>query len=452
MRKRSLVLLFIFLISLVPFSPVRAEGDIKRNLNDAVSFLYLSDAILLPESELDLEEDSMGLLAPVFVGQVDEVDIKPLLARIIHSKKMTRNDLDANCMLLKARLKAEGRDCDLKKVAQYCQSERAEINLLIKYYRNKRGDQRKFFTKVWHNIKRNARNLWQRIGPVGRNFLRNMGDEAFQMAVSGGYSGSAIKNLVKHTIKSMGRQKIREIVYQGVGRMLQGQINILTAAGVDICDEEEEVTTTEDEVGQGNCTSDGRWLDEYWDDIVIPSLVQEVKNCQPKSFGPYRTCLQEQAYAGACPDDAADTCFEHYASIPNNDNGGSLTLSPDIRHGAAESVSASLTYPSEGGAVIGQFFFIIEDKVNICTSTFTISIASAYYDQSNCTITGTANLERVSEGFVCLSICGPSLGECPRTLQGTVPFEATLKDGVLIGGAGDQECVNPGCFSFTAGP
>jgi len=450
MRKRSLVLLCIFLVGLVPFSPVRAEGEIKRDLDDAVSFLYLSDAILLPEGELDLEEASMGLLAPVFVGTVDEVDIKPLLARIIHSKKMTRNDLDANCKLLKARLKAEGRDCDLKKVDQYCQSERAEINLLIKYYRNKRGDQRKFFTKVWHNIKRNARNFWHRIGPVGRKFLRNMGDEAFQMAISGGLSGATFKNLVKHTVKSMGRQKIREIVYQGVGRMLQGQINILTAAGVDICDEEEEVTTTEDENGQGDCTSDGRWLDEYWDDVVIPRLVEDVKNCQPKAAGAFRTCLQEQAYAGACPDDAADACYAHYESIPKNDSGGSVSLSPTIFHGGAESVSTSLTYSSGGGAVTGQFFFTIYDSVNVCTITVSSTVVGNY-DQFACSMSGTAQLEAIYEGYACPSVCGPSTGACPKTFQSEVPWDATLKDGELFGGVGGEIYVE-GSFGFSSSP
>lgn len=450
MRKRSLVLLFIFLIGLVPFSPVRAEGEIKRDLDDAVSFLYLSDAILLPESELDLGDGSTGLLAPEYSNPTDEADLKAILARIIHAKKMERNDLDANCRQLKARLKAAGKDCDYKKIDQQCEKKRTDLDNIIKHWRKRRGDQRKFFTKVWHNIKRNARNFWHRIGPIGRNFLRKLGDEAFQMAVSGGLSGSVLKNLVKQSVKSIGRQKIQEIVYQGVSRMLQGQIAILEAAGVDICDEEKEVTTTEDEDGQGDCTSDGRWLDEYWDDVVIPRLVEDVKNCQPKAAGPFRTCLQEQAYAGACPDDAADACYAHYESIPKNDSGGSVTLLPTIFHGGAESVSTSLTYSSGGGAVTGQFFFTIYDSVNVCTITVSSTVVGNY-DQFACSMSGTAQLEAIYDGYACPSVCGPSTGACPKTFQSEVPWDATLKDGELFGGVGGEINVE-GSFGFRAGP
>ena len=451
MRNKSVILLLIFFSSLIPLSPVKAETDIKRDLKDAIQFLYISDAILLPESELELEDDSTGMLAPVYSNPADEDDLKPILARIIHAKKMERNDLDANCQLLKAWLKAQGRDCDTKKVDQYCQKERTDLNNIIKHWRKRRGDQRKFFTKIWHNMKRNARNFWHRIGPVGRNFLRQMGDESLQMVLTGGLSGSAIKNLVKQTLKSIGRQKIREIVFQGVGRMLQGQIAILEAAGVDICAEEEESTTNEDNNGSRDCSTDGTSLDEYWEGAVVPALINENKNCQPRAAGMYRSCLENQVASGVCLVDAIDNCHSQFEAIPGNDSGGSVSLSPTIMHGAAESVSTSLIYPSEGGAVTGQFFYIIKDNVNICTSTTTSSLSGVSYDQATCTMTGMADLQRVYEGLVCLNVCSPSLGECPKTLQGTVPFEATLEDGVLYGGVGGEDCSNPGCFGFKAG-
>ncbi len=451
MRKKTAILLLIFLSSLVPFSPAKAETAIKRDLNDAVLFLYISDAILLPENELDLEENSTGMLAPVYSKPADEVDTSPLLAWIIHAKKTERNDLDANCRLIVARLKAKGQDCEINIVNQYCQNKRTELNDLISFYRKMRGDRRKAFTKIWHNIKRNSRNFWHRIGPLGRRFLRQMGDETLQMVATGGFSGSTFKTLLKHTFKSVVRQKFREIIYQGVGRMLQGQIAILQAAGVDICaEEEEEVTTTEDKKEPGDCSSDRAWLDEFWEKAVIPRLVEEIKNCQPKAAGTYRNCLQEQAYSGVCPEDAVEACHALYEAIPKNDSGGSVTVSPAIMHGAAESVSTSLTYPSEGGAVSGEFFYTLYDSVNLCTVTTTSSVVGSY-DLATCTMSGTAQLEAVYDGYACPGVCGPSMGACPKTFQGNVPWEATLENGELYGGVGISAPDISG-FGFRAGP
>lgn len=244
MRRKAAFLLAIFLVSLFPIVPVKAESQLSPSITDAANFLYLSDAILTPESDLDLAEETGGeLQAPVLTRALpDEVDLKPLLGRIIHAKKMERNDLDANCDLLVSQLRAEGKDCEADQVQAYCKEKRAEINTLIGYYHQKRGDQRKFFTRVWHNIKRNASNFWYRIGPVGRNFLRQMGDEVLQIVASGGtLSGGALKNLVKSYVKAEARARIKQVVYQGVERLLRGQLEIAKAAGVDICDPGQEV-------------------------------------------------------------------------------------------------------------------------------------------------------------------------------------------------------------------
>ena len=146
-----------------------------------------------------------------------------------------------------SRLQSEGKDCEANKVQSYCQEKRGEINSQIGFYHKMRGDQRKLFTRMWHSIKRNSSNFWHRIGPLGRNFLRQAGPAVLQMVTSGGLSGDALKTLLKHTAKSMGRERIKQVVYQGVQRLLQGQIDIAAAAGVDICEPEEESTSTEKE-------------------------------------------------------------------------------------------------------------------------------------------------------------------------------------------------------------
>jgi hypothetical protein len=256
MARKSCLLLLFFLLSLVPPAQVQAQSSDLKSLDDSVNFLYISDAILTPEDELDLTSKPAGVGAPIMNDpQQERVNINPLLARIIHAKKMQRNDLDANCKLLVQQLRGQGKDCEAQKVQNYCDHKRAEINTLIGYYHKKRGDRRKFFTRIWHSIKRSSENFWHKIGPVGRNFLRHMGDEALQTVVSGGtLSGGTLRTLIKNYIKTQARNRVKQIVYQGVERLLMGQISIAKSAGVDICSDESE-TEQDDKKEEKSWTS-----------------------------------------------------------------------------------------------------------------------------------------------------------------------------------------------------
>jgi len=448
MRIKSTTLLVIFLTSLIPFSAVRAETDLKRDLDDAISFLYVSEAILLDEDIPDEVFRNPGLLSP---ANDDPVPLSEdaVLAGMLKAAKNMRNDLDANCSLLKNFLRQQGKDCESDKVQSYCSDHKTRINSLIGSLHDKRGDKRKGPTKIWHFLKRSGQGFWNRIGKVGRTFLRRLGPEVLHMVATGGLSGGVLRNLIKHTAKSIGRERIRQVVYRGIQRLLQGQVNILQAAGVDICSDEEESSTTEDNNDPSNC-SDNTWLDLFWDGAVLPKLEEENKLCQPKAASRYYGCLQEQAFAGFCPEDAVELCHPYYEAIPPNDSGGSVILSPTILHGAAESVSTSLTYSSGGGAVTGQFFFTIYDSVSMCTITVSSTVVGSY-DPSACSMSGTAQLEAIYEGTACPSICGPSTGACPKTFQSEVPWDATLNDGELYGGVGVEIYVE-GNFGFRAGP
>ncbi len=448
MRKKSATLLVIFLTSLVPFSAVRAETDIKRHLDDAVSFFYVSEAILLDEDFPEEGFRNPGLFSRAY-DDPDPLSDDAVLAGMLNAAKNMRNDLDANCRLLTNNLRQQGKDCEADKVQSYCSDHKTRINSLIGSLHDKRGDQRKGPTKIWHFLKRSGQGLWSRIGKVGRTFLRRLGPEVLHMVATGGLSGGALKNLIKHTAKLIGKEHIRQVVYKGVQRLLQGQVNILQAAGVNICSDEEETTTTEDKTEPGNCT-DNAWLDSFWEGAVLPKLEEENKLCQTTAASRYYGCLEEQAFAGFCPEDAVELCHSYYEAIPPNDSGGSVTLSPTILHGAAESVSTSLTYNSGGGAVTGQFFFTIFDSVNVCTITVSSTVAGSY-DQSACSMSGTAQLEAIYDGYACPSVCGPSTGACPKTFQSEVPWDATLEDGELYGGVGGETYVE-GSFGFRAGP
>jgi hypothetical protein len=413
--------------------------------------MYISDAILWNEDFPEEVFRSPGLLSP----ESNDPHLDPdnaALAGALHAAKALRNDLDAICALLTSRYRQAGKKCEADLIQATCNEKKAEINAEIGMLHKKRGNRRRTATKIYHFFKRQGRGLWHKIGPLGRNFLRRVGPEVLQMVATGGFSEGALKNLLKHVAKSMGRERIKQVVFQGVQRLLQGQIEIAHAAGVDICaEEEEEVTTTEDKSESGDCSSDRAWVDEFWEKAVLPRLVQESKNCQPKAAGLYRSCLQEQAYSGICPEDAVEACHAQYEAIPKNDSGGSVNVSPAIMHGAAESVSTSLTYPSGGGSVSGSFFYILYDDTNKCTVTITSTITSGSYDPETCSINGTAQLVMLYEGIACPSVCGPSTGACPKTFQGNVPLEATLEDGKLSGGIGGKAC-DPGCFGFWPGP
>jgi hypothetical protein len=243
MKTKSIILLLVFCISGIPARPTLAEESISHKISDAYALMYISDAILLPDPEIDDSIETSWLSSPA-MNTYQKSDADPLLARMIHAKKMERNDLDAACRLLQAYLIGQDQECEAQKAKEYCQSKRAEINAQIGYFRKLRGDRRKFFTRIWHSVKRGARNFWQRIGKFGRNFLRNLGEEALQIVLTGGsLSGGALKKLIKHHAKTMGRKRIKEIVYTGVQKMLQGQLDIAKAAGIDICKEEEKEET-----------------------------------------------------------------------------------------------------------------------------------------------------------------------------------------------------------------
>jgi hypothetical protein len=247
MKIRSLCLLLIFCINLVPINPVQAQEEPARSVYDSIALMYLSDAVLLGETELEEAVHPPGLLAPAANNLYDEPD-NAALAAALHSLKAMRNDHDAKCNLLVAHFQGQEKDCEAEKVKSLCAQKKQEINAEIGKLHDKRGDRRRGPTKIWHWLKRSGQGIWYRIGPVGRRFLRQVGPEALKIVASGGsLSLDVAKNLLKHTAKSMIRDRIRPAMLHGIERLLKGQIEIAQAAGVDICDPEEDQTQNESE-------------------------------------------------------------------------------------------------------------------------------------------------------------------------------------------------------------
>jgi len=239
MKNKALFLLLIFSASLLPLNIVYAEAVPQRTLYDALNLMYVSDALLL---DVDFPEEVLyfpGLLSPSLDNPAVDPD-NAALAAALHALKAMRNDLDAKCNLLVALFQGLEKDCEAEKVKSTCAEQKQKINAEIGKLHDLRGDRRRGPTKIWHWLKRSGRGFWYRIGPVGRRFLRQVGPEAIQMVATGGMSGSVLRNLLKQTARSMGRNRIREIVFKGVERLLQGQIDLAREAGVDICEEKEE--------------------------------------------------------------------------------------------------------------------------------------------------------------------------------------------------------------------
>jgi hypothetical protein len=234
--KHSFLLLLVFLLGLVPQGQGEAATDPPRSVEDATALLYVSDAILAGYTDLEATARNPLLLSPPWNPLKDDPD-NASLAAAIQAAKEKRNDLDASCSLLVSRLRSEGKDCEAERVQAACDQKKQGLDAEIGRLHDLRGDRRRPLTKAWHWVKRQGGGFWHRIGSVGRNFLRQVGPEVLQVVASGGsLSGGVLKNILKHQAKAMGRQRLREIVSQGVERLLIGQIEIARAAGVDICD------------------------------------------------------------------------------------------------------------------------------------------------------------------------------------------------------------------------
>jgi hypothetical protein len=239
MKSKSLFLLLVLGVSLLPVTSVLAEEESYRSFDDALALAYASHSILL--GEVDEEETARvggGLMAAAQVGHEDEG--KAALGSLIHATKQQRNSLDDKCRSLKAAAKAEDDKCKQQVLNDYCSAQRAKLNRRIGLLHKLRGDQRKLFTRLWHSIKRTGDRIWHAVGPVGRRILRRAGQDALKIAESGGSLGvSVLKDiLIRHAV-DVGIEELDRLVERGLARFLRGQVALARAAGVQKCTEED---------------------------------------------------------------------------------------------------------------------------------------------------------------------------------------------------------------------
>lgn len=278
MKIRSLCLVFIFCVSLFPQNPVQAQAEPTITVFDSLALMYISDAILAGHTELEEASQSSILMAPVVDSLLDNPE-NAALAAALQATKELRNDLDTNCALLTSQYRAEGKDCEADLIQATCSKKKAELNSEIGLLHKIRGDRRRPLTKAWHSLKRSGRSLWHEIGPVGRNFLRQVGPEALKIVASGGtLNTSVLKTLFKHTAKNIVRDRIKDLAFQGVQSLVYGQVVLVKASGVDICDPE--IGTTEEndnkaqeDISQGillKYTLTTEEIDFKWQNLLEP--------------------------------------------------------------------------------------------------------------------------------------------------------------------------------------
>jgi len=255
MRTKTYFLLLIFLLGLIPNKLVRAEQKITRSADTAITFLYISDAIL-QEEVVDDEISSVSKVSSQVNPELFQDLTTEMYNRMVHATKMQRNEHDKKCQQTEQIYRQQGKTCEADQTKSYCKAKRAEYTAKIAELRKLRGgDLRNPFTKGWHSLKRAGAKFWHRIGPLGRKFLREVGPQALKIVAAGGPGSEAfLKNLLKHTAKKMARERAKQIGLRALQRILKVQIDISAAAGVDICKEDDkdesedttQATATED--------------------------------------------------------------------------------------------------------------------------------------------------------------------------------------------------------------
>jgi hypothetical protein len=103
--------------------------------------------------------------------------------------------------------------------------------------------------------------------------------------------------------------------------------------------------------------------------------------------------------------------------------------------------------------VSGNLSYLIKD-MHVCTINVSGSFQGTI-DNATCMMSGEGELTFVYDGVACPGVCGSgpnSEAACPVTISGGTTWEATMKDGRLLGGIGCADQNAPGCVGFSGGP
>ncbi len=212
------------------------------------------------------------------------------------------------------------------------------------------------------------------------------------------------------------------------------------------------VEIVEAELSTEDCFTSGDQFDEYWDQEILPDLISDRRNCSSGDVSVLKNCLKSQVLQGGkCIAEAQAACQVEFEAIPLNFPQGTARLPLTVAHSDAEEKIAFMDIQGYGDYAEGMISYILKDA-HLCTIEVEANFQAVFND-STCSLEGTAMLEMIYEGAACASVCssGPNSIPCPVTRSGEVPIQATLDNGKLLGGIGGEDC-DPGCIGFSAEP
>jgi hypothetical protein len=440
-RVLSAFLLAIFLVGLLPVEYEAA--DATRTSEDAYDLMVAARGILV-EDDIDDGEDIAGG-SRVFLIRADVPPGSPadqILVRLINATKKQLGDLEQACKEMRGSFSEGEKDCEEKLAKAYCDEQIAKLRARLFFLRKVRGDRRKRLTRVWHAIKRAGARIWQKVGPLGRRFLRNLGQEALSIVKSGGsLHGGVLRRLVIKHARTVIRREGRRILKRVAQRVIVGRAETGDDCG-GLADESSEE-------GLEAIKYEGEdWFEEVWGDMQ-ELLKAEGRFCQRTAVNNLGSCLYQKSNERVSAEEGIKACESLYKAIPKNDAGGSVSLQGVTYYGDADPNQVNITYPSVGGSVTGDVHFVRHSDVFGCTYTLKATL-SGEYDPDTCKMSGTTDIEMLYEGDVCVSVCGSapdSPTSCPETFNRTWGWEATLEDGVLRGNIVGEN-VDRGHFDF----
>jgi len=408
MKIKTTTVLIIFLVGLLPVVPAAAQSPSEGSLDESVSLAFASHSILLNKVDGENVDQTPSTLQEA--REVDGNDASEALGHLIHATKQQRNELNDSCRTLRAAYQSEGKTCELQILDDYCKAEEAKLNQRLGLLHRLRGDRRKFFTRVWHSVKRTGNRVWSAVGPLGRRVLRNVGSEAVEVVLSGGsLSGGVIRKLLVKEARNVGEAELNRLLERGAGRFLQSQAALAQAAGIADCTPEkieearQQVAGDMDEpeiqpqpAGDDSCEANW-WNTAYWDQNILPELQASDKRCG--SFGAYQTCLGERAQAGDCPAEAVTNCESVYQEILATSSGQAIQIVDDQVYNRDSDNHFDISFSMSGGPVSGSLLIDYTTEYgdgDYCRVTIE-KIFTGTFDPETCILTGTTTHKQTHE-------------------------------------------------------
>jgi len=420
---QAIFLLLVFMFSLLSAPGAAAETK-SRDLEDSLALLYAGRAVLLDEIDLESARTAPFLMAGAVPQTGAGPDSGAVLGHLLQATKNQRNNLNDTCRQLQAAYRSQGKSCEFQVLSDHCTAQREKLNRRIGFLHKLRGDRRKFFTRLWHSVKRTGARVWSAVGPLGRRILRRVGPEAAEIVLSGGsLSGDVLRKILIREARHVGRAELDRLLNRGLERFLLGQATLARAAGVADCSEEEllsakdrlrsdlegdqeaqpardeETTSAQNGTGEYDeplfagddqtCDPEEPWLQQDWEETVVPRLKEDGKGCF--SSQAYYSCLQEQETRELCPLDAFAACEDIYQQILPTGSAGTVTIQDNEVHHRDFDNYFEITFPLQGGSVSGYTAVAyVEDKGggDTCSVNFTYTFQGSF-DPAVCILQGT---------------------------------------------------------------